>query len=139
MHDRALERAIHRLADLLRHQHRADGYQTSAQCFGEYDHVRLCAEMMRDEKRARAEHSRLHLVEYQKSSITLAQLLCGPEIIRRRYANAALRLHRLDKKCRVFPCLELVFERRRIVERNRPRIGEQWPEAFAPEWIVHHR
>jgi len=77
--------------------------------------------MMCGQKRSRPEHPRLHLVEHQQRAVTAAQLLRAREIFVRRHANASLRLQRLDEECRILARLELRFQRRQIVEWNRPQ------------------
>ena len=139
MNEGALQRAVNRIAHLVRHEHRAARNQSAADRFGENDHIRLDAIVMGGEKGPGSMEASLHLVQREQGSVAPAELLGLLEVARRRQAHAALSLNRLQHEGREALRREVVFERFDVAERRRLRVRKQGTKPVPPECIRHQR
>src|SRR5215218_3530751 len=89
----------HALGGFRRGENRADR-EPAAKTLGEAHDVRRHADLLIAEHLAEAADAGLHLVEREQQAVLVAQLAQRPEEGRRRGANTALALHRLDEDAR---------------------------------------
>src|ERR1039457_957282 len=89
---RALERAVDRIADSIRHQHSTAWNQPAAECFGQNDHVGLDSKMVCSEEWTSPVQTSLDLIQDEKRIVTAAEHLNVGEVVPRRHKNAALTL-----------------------------------------------
>ena len=69
MYQALLQRPIHRVVNLIRHQHGAARNQPTAQGLRQNHNIRIHPEMVRRQKLARAVETRLHLIENQQRAV----------------------------------------------------------------------
>src|ERR1039457_3064690 len=139
VYDRAAQRTVHRVADLVGHDYGRDWDESAAESFSEHDHIGLNVKAMRGKELARAKHSSLHFVEHKHRSVFSADRLHVAQILRRGYSDSSFSLDWLKDKRRKLSSSQLFLDARDVSEWNCLGVGKQGAESFTPESVVHQR